>query len=187
MTDSDGKGYGKPPKANRFKKGQSGNPNGRPKNLHKEPPYEAILGQQVTITENGIERQTTAEEAFLKALMKLGADGNVDAAIALSSALEEDERLREIRSELENPPDITVVPVPKGSVSHHLRRLKIVRKLYAKQPHAKQVIENWAVTDALERLDGRQLSLEEQQIVVAATHRPEKMKWPDWWEANRDS
>ena len=184
MTNSDGKGYGKPPKANRFKKGQSGNPNGRPMNRHKEPPYEAILGQHVTITENGIERKINAEEAFLKTLLKLSADGNVDVAIALSSALEEDERLREITDELETPPDITVIPVPMGSVSHHLRQLKIVRKLYARQPHAKHVIENWAVTDALERLDGRQLSLEEQQIVVAATHKPEKMKWPDWWEAS---
>jgi hypothetical protein len=30
--DSNEVGYGNPPKATRFKKGQSGNPNGRPKN-----------------------------------------------------------------------------------------------------------------------------------------------------------
>src|SRR5690349_17919573 len=31
MSDDDKVGYGKPPKAHRFKKGQSGNPKGRPK------------------------------------------------------------------------------------------------------------------------------------------------------------
>ena len=38
----------------------SGNPKGRPPGRKKEPPYEAVLGQMVTVREDGIERRVTA-------------------------------------------------------------------------------------------------------------------------------
>jgi hypothetical protein len=65
-------GYGKPPSASRFRKGQSGNPRGRPKNRSREIPYDAILGQMVTIREEGRERRVTAAEAFLLQLTQKG-------------------------------------------------------------------------------------------------------------------
>ena len=46
-------GYCNPPISTRFPKGQSGNPKGRPKGRHNEPPYEAVFGQTVTIKEDG--------------------------------------------------------------------------------------------------------------------------------------
>jgi hypothetical protein len=49
----------------RFRKGQSGNPRGRPKGSRHKAPYETVLGQTVTVREDGIPRQMTAAEAFL--------------------------------------------------------------------------------------------------------------------------
>ena len=46
--DDDAIGYRKPPASTRFRKGQSGNPRGRPRGRRNEPPYEAVLGQMVT-------------------------------------------------------------------------------------------------------------------------------------------
>ena len=57
-------GYGKAPASSRFRKGQSGNPKGRPKNRTNRPPHDVVLGQMVTVREDGVERRLTAKSIF---------------------------------------------------------------------------------------------------------------------------
>ena len=76
MSTGEEIGYGKPPRNKRFRKGQSGNPRGRPPGRQKKPPYEAVLGQMVTVREDGIERRVTAAEAFVLYLTKRALDGD---------------------------------------------------------------------------------------------------------------
>lgn len=76
MEDAeDAVGYRRPPVSSRFRKGQSGNPRGRPRGRHRSPPYEAVLGKMVTIREGGAERRITAAEAFLLHVTKKGLEG----------------------------------------------------------------------------------------------------------------
>src|SRR5712672_4801414 len=82
-------GYRRPPRTTRFTKGQSGNPAGRPHGRRREAPYEAVLGQMVTIREGGCERRVTAEEAFLLQLAKSGVEGGGAATRTALGLIEE--------------------------------------------------------------------------------------------------
>jgi hypothetical protein len=70
-------GYGKPPKAAQFKKGQSGNLRGRPKgSLNVATALERELNQRVTVKENGQSRTITKFEAAIKQLVNKAASGD---------------------------------------------------------------------------------------------------------------
>lgn len=73
-------GYKKTPKATRFTKGQSGNPNGRPKGARNwATVFHAALEQKVIINENGRQRQVTKLEAATMQLVNKAAAGDAHA------------------------------------------------------------------------------------------------------------
>ena len=175
-------GPGNPPIRNRFRKGQSGNPRGRPRGRHNEPPYEAILGRTVTIRENGVERQVTAAEAFLPQLAKQGLEVDAAAARLAMPAIEAARAARNARGD-DDPEMLTIVIRSFGSINRPLEALRMARKLDWYRDTARMALEPWIVEAALARLGNRRLTLEEQEAVVRATRTPGKVKWPGWWRA----
>jgi hypothetical protein len=172
-------GYRKPPKPTRFQKGQRANPNGRPRGRRNDAPYEAVLGQTVTIREDGVERQVTAAEAFLIHLTKQGLAGNSAAARAALPAIEAARAAR-----LSHHPILHVFVttyVTPGSVNSAIEPLRMARKLDRYRDTARMALEPWIVEAALARLADRRLTPEEQETVVRATRTPRKVRWPDWW------
>ena len=77
-------GYGKPPKASQFKKGKSGNPNGRPKgSLNLATDLTAELGEYITVREDGRPRKVSKQRALIKSLMAKALQGDVRATASL--------------------------------------------------------------------------------------------------------
>lgn len=170
-------GYCKPPTNTRFVKGQSGNPAGRPrKRLPSLAPNAAILERLVTVREGGRERQVTAAEAFLLQLLKRGLEGGGLAARTALGLIQQ----AKTRRQMDAPFQVTLLCVAPGSVSHAMERLGMAIKIDPYSDSARMELEPWIVQAALSRLS-QPLSVEQQRIVVAATHLPKKVRWPEWW------
>jgi hypothetical protein len=81
-------GYGKPPRHTRFKKGQSGNPRGRPsgsKNL--KTLLNEALNERVVVTEEGRRRNITKREAIVTQLVNRSATADLRALKILLDTL----------------------------------------------------------------------------------------------------
>ena len=176
--ENDGGGYRRPPRTTRFAKGQSGNLGGRPRGRWREAPYEAVLGQMVTIREGGVERRVTADEAFLLQHSKRALEGDGAATRTTLAVIEyAKERLSIGQSFIRRIIRMIVAP---GGVTYALMLLRMARKLDPYRETARMALEPWLVEAALARLD-RRLSPADQRIVVKATRTPHKVKWPEWW------
>lgn len=175
-------GHKRPPKGSRFAKGESGNPKGRPRGRSRTPPYEAVLGQMVTIRDGAVEKRMSAAEAFMLHLAKRGLEGDGSAGRALISTIEEVSGRKAVAEAM--PITIIHASVAPGSVNTALEPLRMARKLDPYRPSARMMLEPWIVEAALARLGDHRLSREEQQTVLAATRTPHKVRWPDWWETD---
>jgi hypothetical protein len=99
---------------------------GRARGRRRELPYEAVLGQEVIIRENGRERRVTAAEAFLLQLTKLGLDGDSAAARAAIAAIGD---IRDTDLSVPYLRAIIHCCVDLASVSSAVERLRIGTKL----------------------------------------------------------
>ena len=108
-TSHYGVGYKKPPEETRFKKGQSGNPKGRPKGSQNlRTIFLAESDTKVSITENGKTRAASKREIVMKTVINKAAKGDAKAAAIF---LKLDERF--------NPPPV-IEALENASRRHQL-------------------------------------------------------------------
>ena len=119
----------------------------------------------------------TAAEAFLLQLTKLGLEGDSAAARAAIAALADTPD-----TDLSDPHLLVIVRaiVDPGSVSSAVECLRIGTKLDRYRDTMRILLEPWIVEAALARFGEKQLTPQEQEVVLKATRTPSKVRWPDW-------
>lgn len=84
----DGADRRQPPKDTRFKKGQSGNPSGRPKKTSSfKADLAAELQQKLVLIENGKQQRVSKQRAFVKTLVAAAIKKDIRAVNALLACM----------------------------------------------------------------------------------------------------
>lgn len=92
-------GYGKPPKSTRFRKGQSGNPKGRPKGSRNfANDLDDVLNAKMMVNENGRTRKVSTQLAALMRLREKALKGDPRALNRLLSMAHERSAEKEVQS-----------------------------------------------------------------------------------------
>ncbi len=120
-------GYKNPPKQTRFKKGQSGNPNGRPKGT-KDLKAELMeeLQELILVSEGGSRRTVSKQRAMLKSLTAKAVQGDARAATILVNLV-----LRLIRQDEDTDGADDLSEEDLAILEHYETRLR--RRAHAKE------------------------------------------------------
>jgi hypothetical protein len=114
-------GYRKPPANTRFKKGQSGNPKGRPKGaLNLDTLLARALREQVIVQEGGRRKKITKLEAAVKQLANRAASGDLAALRQMVMLLDSADQ----RSQETATPNTELDAMDQQVVSGILKRLE---------------------------------------------------------------
>lgn len=168
----------------RFRKGQSGNPAGRPKKRRPHvSAFDIIFDKTLTVTQNGVERELTVDEALQLQTYQAALKGSKMAVRAVLKMIEKREvaiaalspapEVKGPRMEIENDSD---------NACGALRILNIVE--YGEAPHGggpatrPQRLTTWATQAAISRPGRRKFDDKDIAEIKRLTLTPDKLKWP---------
>ena len=122
-------GYGKPPQRTRFKKGQSGNPKGRPRGSRNATTIlNEALQERVVVTTNGRQRSATKLEVIFTQLVNKAAQGDHRATQLLLNQMPSLEAREALLSAIKQQATFSL-PSPEDRRARNLETAKILRDI----------------------------------------------------------
>jgi hypothetical protein len=169
----------------RFQKGQSGNPAGRPKARRPHvSAFDIVFDRTLTVTQNGVERELTVDEALQLKTYQAALKGSKMAVRAVLKMIEKRETALAAHALKTQPPHRTnpFLRVYDSDSADDAMRLLGMASIYSDGSggwaDGKLKLDTWAAQAALSRPGRRALSEQDIDTTRRLTKDPEKLKWP---------
>lgn len=176
---------GHPPAATRFRKGQSGNPKGRPR---KEKPatgsaFDVVIDRTFTVMRDGRSRELTVEEALQLQTYRDAIAGNRAARREVLKMIAKREQYRASHAEVRRPRYEMRMEKDPENADLALLALGIAGRNPERQgpdfDGEQLLLEPWAVQLALSRRrGGAKLTRKEMDEIRRCTREPGSLRWP---------
>jgi len=181
---SHGVGPGRPPKGSRFRKGESGNPNGRPKKPKEQraSAFETLIARTIPVMQNGQQRDLTLDEALQLKTYHDALDGK-RAAIrgALKMIAQRDAWLAKHTPTFRPLPRL--IEYDSRNADEALLLLGIAerdpRLDYPSDRYERLLLQPWATQKALSRPGRRRLTKDEISEIKRCTRDADTLRWPE--------
>lgn len=168
----------------RFVKGQSGNPNGRPRSRRPNvSAFDIIFDKTLTVTQGGVERELTIDEALQLQTYQAALEGSKMAVRAVLKMIEK----REVALKRSAPKPVvrfnpTRIEFDSDSANEAMLLLGIVAPEPTpagwSQDEPRLKIETWAAQAAISRPGRKRLSEKDISDAKRMTLNPDKLRWP---------
>ena len=176
----------KPPLEGQFRKGQSGNPKGRPKSGTElgTSVFDVVIEKKLMITRNGVPREITMEEALQHRTYQNAIAGNLTAQRDVLKWIDKREKYQNANAKRKKPHLVMkrISPDP-ANADTALLLLGIAalnpRREDIPPDRAQMLLEPWAVQAALSRRRGSN-GLKEKDVseIRRCVSNPESLRWP---------
>ncbi len=180
----------KSPISSRFQKGKSGNPKGRPKKAKPEKTgsaFDLIIDKRLTVTQGGVPREVTVDEALQHRTLKDAIAGNRSARREVLKMIAKREKALAARDKRTyRSVDLLTEPVDPDNANAALLILGIachnpwwVDRDDKDNEYERLLLEPWAVQAALSRRrGGSRLTDEDVREIKRCTRDAGALRWP---------
>lgn len=167
----------------RFQKGQSGNPSGRPKQRRPHvSAFDIVFDQTLTVTQGGVERELTVDEALQLQTYQAALKGSRLAVRAVLKMIEK----RETALARRNPPPQRAARMEiehdSPNAEAALRILGIARDGHVPPGGGEGArtlkLATWAAQAGISRPGRRGFSDKDREDIARFTFEPERLRWP---------
>lgn len=182
MTDIDSPG--RPLRSTRFRKGQSGNPRGRPKKQAevRASAFDVVIDRTLMIVQGGVRREVTVDEALQHKTYQEAIAGNRAARREVLKMIAKREKAITKRAPLTNSVEIK----KEGPNPSNADEALLILGIASRDPrwdesfgkHVWLLLEPWAVKAALGRRGGSRLNQREVAEAKRCTSA-NTLRWPE--------